>query len=158
MIQTIDPVNGNKLLLSVEWGTDPEWSHLLHTTYAALCPIGPILMFAEIDEPATIFDYIDEDGYVETRSYKEWCAPKDYYDWGGTVIAKAPNAASSAAFICGRAANHFDAGRMCGARCSSASPRSPWACRGNCASSSTARARCCGARPTATARRTSASW
>ena len=87
-IQVFEPLNGNKLRLSIEHGTDKHWTELLHTKYAALCPIGPILLLADIDRPSSIFDYIDEEEFQETRFYREWCAPQGYYDMAGALTAR----------------------------------------------------------------------
>lgn len=89
-LQTFNPLD-YALNRSIEYGTDPVWSELLHTTYADLCPIGPIVMLAEVCEPASIFNYIDEQEFLETRFYREWCVPQDYYDMCGALIAKQPH-------------------------------------------------------------------
>lgn len=107
-IQMIDPSDQGKLIYSVDYGSDPKWVELLHTTYAALCPIGPILLFAEVDEPSTMFDFIDEDEFLETRFYKEWCHPQDVYHFGGTLLSKTPMNVTSLSFIRGRAAPRFN--------------------------------------------------
>ena len=87
-IQMFEPANSNKLSLSLEFGTDPQWTELLHGKYAALCPIGPILLISDLDRAGTIFNYIDEQEYLETRFYREWCQPQDYYDMIGSIIAR----------------------------------------------------------------------
>lgn len=107
-ISMMDPMSHNKLSLSIGFGTDAYWEDLLHTTYAALCPIGPIMMFAEIDEPTCMWDYITEEEFRETRFYKEWCTPQDIYHFAGTVIAKTPTEIGSLSFIRGRWDNPFD--------------------------------------------------
>jgi DNA-binding CsgD family transcriptional regulator/PAS domain-containing protein len=107
-IMMMDPIDHNKLSMSIDFGTDPEWTHLLHTVYAGLCPIGPIMMFAEIDEPACMWDYITEEEFRETRFYQEWCRPQDFYHFAGAVIAKTAKEVGSLSFIRGRWDPAFD--------------------------------------------------
>jgi DNA-binding CsgD family transcriptional regulator/PAS domain-containing protein len=86
-IQSMNPLN-NALLFSIDQGNDPRWIELLHITYAALCPMGPFVLLAETCKGGSIFDYIDETEYRETRFYREWCAPQGFYDLGGAMLTK----------------------------------------------------------------------
>lgn len=88
-INVIDPIEGRASLF-VEHGTDPAWTALLLSRYASMSPIGAAVLIADLDQPVGAFDFIDEDEYVESRFYKEWCAPQGYYDLLGAVIAKRP--------------------------------------------------------------------
>lgn len=107
-IQMFDALNNNKLRLSIDYGNDPKWAELLHTTYIALCPIGPILLLAELDEAASIFNYIDEAELVETRFYKEWCAPQDIHDMAGAILAKSQSEIGTLSVIRSRSKPNFN--------------------------------------------------
>jgi DNA-binding CsgD family transcriptional regulator len=108
-IQMFDPLNNNKLRLSMDYGSDPKWAELLHSTYAALCPIGPILLLAELDEAGSIFNYIDEEEFVETRFYKEWCVPQDFHDMTGAILAKSQAEIGTLSVIRSRSKPNFNA-------------------------------------------------
>lgn len=86
-IQSMNPLT-NDLLLSIDYGNDRKWIELLHTTYAHLCPSGPMLLLAEPCRGGSIFDMIDEQEYRETRFYNEWCRPQGFYDMAGAVLTK----------------------------------------------------------------------
>jgi DNA-binding CsgD family transcriptional regulator/PAS domain-containing protein len=87
-MQVFAPLQSNAIRVSYEYGTNPEWSELLHGKYAALCPVGPIVAVAEVGEISSIFNYIEPAEFVETRFYKEWCLPQDYYDMAGALLVK----------------------------------------------------------------------
>lgn len=87
-LQAFEPANGNRIRYSLDVGLDPHWLELLHTTYSALCPVGPMVLLAEIDKPTSIFYFIDEAEYVETRFYREWCAPQGVHEMMGAVLAR----------------------------------------------------------------------
>lgn len=82
------PLQGNAIRLSHEYGTNATWSELLHTTYAALCPVGPLVAVADTGEITSILNFIEEAEFVETRFYKEWCVPQDYFDMAGALLVK----------------------------------------------------------------------
>lgn len=89
-INMIDPIEGRASLF-VEHGTDPAWTALLLSRYAAMSPIGAAVLIADLDQPVGAFDFIDEAEFVESRFYKEWCAPQGYHDMLGAIIAKRPH-------------------------------------------------------------------
>jgi DNA-binding CsgD family transcriptional regulator len=89
-INIVNPIEGRASLF-IEHGTDPAWTELLLRRYAAMSPIGAAVLMAELDQPVGAFDFIDEDEFVESRFYKEWCAPQGYHDMLGAVIAKRPH-------------------------------------------------------------------
>ena len=88
VIQMLDPFHSSAPRMWIDHGIDRKWSELLHTTFAALCPIRPMLVLAEVDQPDTIYNYIDETEYRETRFYREWCAPQECCEMAGAIIAK----------------------------------------------------------------------
>lgn len=104
-----NPQDNNKITFGIEYGTDPKWTELLHTTYAAICPLAPFMLMAEVDEPGSMFDFIDEPEFQETRFYREWCAPQDYYDMAGAVIAKTEREVGTLSLMRGRQAARFGA-------------------------------------------------
>ncbi len=93
-INVIDPIDGRASMF-VEHGTSPEWTALLLQRYAGMSPIGAAVLMAELDQPVGAFDFIDEQEYLESRFYREWCAPQGYYDLLGAVIAKRPREVGS---------------------------------------------------------------
>lgn len=106
-INVIDPVQG-RVSLFVDHGTDPAWTALLMSTYAGMSPIGAAVLMAEVDQPVGAFDFIDEDEYVESRFYKEWCAPQGYHDLLGALIAKRPREVGSLSTTRGKETGRFD--------------------------------------------------
>lgn len=106
-LHLFDPQDGNKITFGIEYGTDPKWTELLHSTYAAICPLGPFMLMADVDEPGSMFDFIDEEEFMETRFYQEWCAPQDYYDMAGAIIAKTEREVGTLSLMRGRAAARF---------------------------------------------------
>jgi DNA-binding CsgD family transcriptional regulator len=86
-IHFLNPALG-RIDLLIEHGTDPSWTQKLLTTYAGMSPIGAAVMIAEVGEPVTAFDFIDEAEYVGSRFYREWCEPQGYYDMMGALLAK----------------------------------------------------------------------
>lgn len=107
-INVIDPVGG-RVSMFVEHGTDAAWTALLMSTYAGMSPIGAAVLMADVDQPVSAFDFIDEDEYVESRFYKEWCAPQGYHDLLGAVIAKRPREVGSLSATRGKEKGRFDA-------------------------------------------------
>lgn len=93
-VHVINPLQGHASLY-VEHGTEPEWTALLLTQYAMMTPIGAAILVADVDQPVGAFDFIDEEEYVESRFYKEWCAPQGYYDMMGALITKSANKVGS---------------------------------------------------------------
>ncbi len=89
-INVVNPIAG-KASLFVEHGTEPAWTELLLRRYAAMSPIGAAVLMAELDQPVGAFDFIDEDEFVESRFYQEWCRPQGYHDMLGALIAKRPH-------------------------------------------------------------------
>jgi DNA-binding CsgD family transcriptional regulator/PAS domain-containing protein len=108
-IQMFEPADGNKMLFSIEHGTDPKWTEMLHNKYAALCPIGPMIMLAELDQTGSIFDNIDEEEFLETRFYREWCAPQGYYDMIGGLIARRVDEVGTVSVLGTKARGRFSA-------------------------------------------------
>ena len=88
-IHTFNPMEG-RVGLYIEHGCDPAFTKSLFSTYAAMTPTGASIFLAEIDEPMSVFDFIDEDEFRASRFYQEWCAPQGYYDMLGTLISKQP--------------------------------------------------------------------
>jgi DNA-binding CsgD family transcriptional regulator/PAS domain-containing protein len=93
-VNVIDPIEGRASMF-VEYGTDPTWTALLLSKYAAMSPIGAAVLMADLDQPVGAFDFVDEKEYVESRFDTEWCAPQGYYDLLGAVIAKRPREVGS---------------------------------------------------------------
>ncbi len=89
-VHVVNPIKG-AVSLYVEYGTDPEWTALLMARYAAMSPIGGAVLLADLDQPVSAFDFIDEDEYTSSRFYLEWCKPQGYYDMLGALIAKRPS-------------------------------------------------------------------
>lgn len=88
-VHVVNPIEGHASLL-VEHGTDPAWTALLLSKYAGMSPIGAAVLIAEVDQPIGAFDFVDEQEFVESRFYKEWCGPQGYHDMLGALIAKKP--------------------------------------------------------------------
>lgn len=88
-VHVVNPLEGRASLF-VEHGTDPVWTALLLSRYANMSPIGAAVLLADLDEPIGAFDFIDEDEFVESQFYREWCAPQGYHDMLGALIAKRP--------------------------------------------------------------------
>ncbi len=84
-----DPISSKNHMVA-EFGTSPEWTALLLGRYAALSPIGAAVLLADIDQPVSAFDFIDEREFRESIYYKEWMAPQGYYDMMGALISKRP--------------------------------------------------------------------
>lgn len=105
-INVNNPIDG-KVSMYLEHGTDPAWTALLMSTYGAMSPIGAAVLVADVDQPIGAFDFVDEDEYVESRFYKEWCAPQGYHDLMGALIAKRPREVGSFA-----TARHVSKGRF----------------------------------------------
>jgi len=93
-IHLVNPVEG-KFSLFVEFGTDPAWTALLLSQYANMSPIGAAVLLADLDQPVGAFDFIDENEFVESRFYKEWCKPQGYHDMIGGLISKRPSEVGS---------------------------------------------------------------
>lgn len=89
-VHVVDPIEGRASLF-VEHGTDPEWTALLLSQYAGMSPIGSAVLIADLDQPIGAFDFIDEEEFVESRFYREWCAPQGYHDMLGALITKKPH-------------------------------------------------------------------
>jgi len=111
-LQTFDPLQNFSVRLSIEHGTDPRWSELLHTTYASLCPIGPMVLIADVDQPDSIFSFIDEEEFHETRFYREWCQPQDYYDMAGSMVTKTISEVGTFSVMRSHKAGRFKAQEM----------------------------------------------
>lgn len=107
-INRIDPVS-RKASLFFEHGTDPAYSASLLSTYAGMSPIGSAVLTAEVDEPLTAFDFIDEDEYLASRFYKEWCAPQGYFDMLGAILMKSPTDVSAISTVRTRSAGRYGA-------------------------------------------------
>lgn len=88
-IHTFNPMEG-RIGLYIEHGCDPIYTRSLFSTYAAMTPTGASIFMAEVDEPMGVFDFIDEDEFIASRFYREWCQPQGYYDMLGTLISKQP--------------------------------------------------------------------
>lgn len=86
-IHVVDPISATQQVL-VEYGVDPEWSARGRETYATMSPIGAAVLMAELEQPVSAFDFVDEDEYLESRFYREWLAPKGYMDMMGALIVK----------------------------------------------------------------------
>lgn len=108
-INVYNPIAGRAKLI-VEYGTDPAWTKLLVSTYAAMSPFGAAVLMAEVDQPVGAFDLIDEQEFVASRFYKEWCAPQDYYDMLGALLVKRADEVGSVAVTRGRDRPRFSAG------------------------------------------------
>lgn len=93
-VHVVDPIEGRASIF-VEYGTDPAWTALLLSKYAGMSPIGAAVLLADVDQPFGAFDFVDEQEYLESRFYKEWCAPQGYYDMLGALIAKKPREVSA---------------------------------------------------------------
>lgn len=107
-VNILDPVQG-KVSLFVEHGTDPAWTALLLSKYAGMSPIGAAVLCAELDQPVSVFDFIDEDEFVDSRFYREWCQPQGYHDMLGALIAKRPSEIGSISATRGLEAGRFEA-------------------------------------------------
>lgn len=105
-VHVVNPLEGRASLF-VEYGTDPTWSALLLAKYAGMSPVGAAVLTAELDQPFGLFDFIDEDEYVESRFYREWCAPQDYYDMLGAIISKQPSQVGAVAVTRSRDSGYF---------------------------------------------------
>lgn len=86
-IHMVNPVSGATAIL-FEHGVDPEWSALGRTVYAQMSPVGAAILLADVDQPTSVFDFIGEGEFLESRFYREWLAPKGYFDMMGTLISK----------------------------------------------------------------------
>ncbi len=86
-IHMINPVSGSTAIL-VEHGVDPEWSALGRTVYAPMSPVGAAALLYDLDQPVSVFDVVEEAEYVESRFYREWLAPKGYFDIMGAMISR----------------------------------------------------------------------
>jgi DNA-binding CsgD family transcriptional regulator/PAS domain-containing protein len=86
-IHMVNPVSGSTGIL-VEHGVDPEWSALGRTVYAPMSPVGAAALLYDLDQPVSVFDVVEEAEYVESRFYREWLAPKGYFDIMGAKISK----------------------------------------------------------------------
>lgn len=84
-----DPISTRNQLIA-EFGTDPQWTTLLLSRYAAMSPIGAAILLAEVDQAVSAFDFIDEAEFRESRYYQEWMKPQGYYDMMGALISKRP--------------------------------------------------------------------
>lgn len=89
-VHVVNPILGRASLFC-EHGTDPAFTALLLDQYAKMSPIGSAFLVAELDQPIGAFDFIDEEEFVESRFYKEWCLPQGYHDMLGAIIAKRPD-------------------------------------------------------------------
>ncbi|MEQ1670206.1 MAG: helix-turn-helix transcriptional regulator [Hyphomicrobium sp.] len=89
-VHVYNPIAG-KVGFFHEYGTDPVYTAMLMTTYAQMSPIGAAFLVADVDQPIGAFDFIDEQEFVESRFYKEWCAPQGYHDMLAAIIAKRSN-------------------------------------------------------------------
>ncbi len=89
-IHVVNPLEGRASLF-VEHGTDPAWTALLMSRYAAMSPIGAAVLMADLDQPVGAFDFVDEQEFVESLFYREWCEPQGYHDMLGAIISKKPN-------------------------------------------------------------------
>lgn len=105
-INRIDPIV-RKASLFYEFGTNPIYSASLLTTYAGMSPIGGAVLTAEVDEPLTAFDFIDEDEYLSSRFYKEWCQPQGYYDMLGAILMKSPTDVSAISTVRAKSAGRY---------------------------------------------------
>jgi DNA-binding CsgD family transcriptional regulator len=108
-VHMVDPVKG-KVSLFVEHGTDPAWTALLLSKYATMSPIGAAVLLADLDEPVSAFDFVDEEEFVASRFYKEWCEPQGYHDMLGALIAKRPTEVGAISATRSHEAGRFDAG------------------------------------------------
>jgi DNA-binding CsgD family transcriptional regulator/PAS domain-containing protein len=86
-IHMLNPVSGSTGIF-VEHGVDPEWSALGRSVYAPMSPVGTAALLFDLDQPVSVFDVVEEAEYVESRFYREWLAPKGYFDIMGAMISK----------------------------------------------------------------------
>lgn len=86
-IQTFNPREGS-IGLYIQHGCDPAYTQSLMSTYAAMTPTGTSIFLAEIDEPMSVFAFIDESEFRDSRFYREWCVPQGYFDMVGTLFSK----------------------------------------------------------------------
>lgn len=86
-ISVLNPIAGTASIY-VDYGTDPAWTALLMAQYAGMSPLGSAVLTAEIDQPVSAFDFIDEAEFTSSRFYREWAAPQGYHDMMGALISK----------------------------------------------------------------------
>lgn len=106
-VHTHNPTK-NKVELFVEHGTDPVFTALLHSTYAAMSPIGASVLMANLDQPVSSFDFVPEDEFVKSRFYLEWMQPQGYHEMLGALIAKRPSEVGAISLTRTRQQGRFD--------------------------------------------------
>jgi DNA-binding CsgD family transcriptional regulator len=82
--------------LAYGYGLDPHFTQLYFNEYVKLDPVTTGNVFAEIEEPITIGDFIPYDEYFETPFYQGWARPQGLVDFISCVIDRS---ATSAAFF-----------------------------------------------------------
>lgn len=107
-IHMVNPVSGSTAILH-EHGVDPQWSALGRTVYAQMSPVGAAVLLADVDQPMSVFDFVDEDEFSESRFYREWLAPQGYFDMMGTLISKTSQEIGAISAIRTKERGRFDA-------------------------------------------------
>lgn len=85
-----DPVN-KKVRLFYDWGTEGKFAKLYIDKYVGLNPLLTSGWFVPLDQPIHVIEYLGEDGWFNSKFYKEWCAPQGWCDGAGVHLAKTVN-------------------------------------------------------------------
>ena len=72
-----------------------------------MSPIGAAVLCADLDQPVSVFDFIEEDEFVDSRFYREWCKPQGFHDMLGALLAKRPSEIGSLSATRGTEAGRF---------------------------------------------------
>jgi DNA-binding CsgD family transcriptional regulator len=98
LILMFDPIEA-RVRYSATWNFEPKWMDRYNETYAADDPTRDSFLRFDVGEPFNIPMLLDQDDWLETRYYKEYCRPKGWLDSLGVTVMKTPSRLVSLAVV-----------------------------------------------------------
>lgn len=74
--------------------TEAEFRQLYFDRYIKLDPFNNAHVFAELEEPVSVVDWMSPDEFRQSRFYREWVRPQGFVDFACTVLDKSATGAA----------------------------------------------------------------
>jgi DNA-binding CsgD family transcriptional regulator len=90
-LRAVNPITAD-LRLNITWGGGgPHWKQLYDETYFKLVPTFRPQLEMGVDEPSTSDAFMPRAEFVQSRFYKEWAKPQDFFDVAGVAFLRRPD-------------------------------------------------------------------